>query len=110
MQYPYRALNTLSNWLIGFAGLVGLGGVIAGIALATHTEQTYYYTTSHPYVWLGIALIIAGIVHAVFIAWVAFLGKVVIANGNGFVERPRVRERYAEALRREEAILASPPG
>jgi hypothetical protein len=106
MQSPFRTLNTLSNWVIGFAWVGALGGVIGGIVLAVQTDGSYF-EPSHPYVGLGLAVIFASIVQAVVITWMAYLGKAVSAMGDGVDAVRRQTYRPAAVAAADRAPLVA---
>ena len=78
-----KQLNRVSAVLAVLAWLTAVAGAILGIAVAVETRTDLNTdvlgnpttSTSHPYVALGIGIIIAGVVWALPIYWMAALGR-----------------------------------
>ena len=93
LNKPYRSLQALSAWIVIISVIFGVLGVIGGIIIAIQTGDAVSYTgytdvngipqtydsTTHPYVVIGIAVMIAAVVQAIFMAWIGQFGKVTVS-------------------------------
>ena len=64
-----RRTYTAASIIEALAWLVGIGSVIGGIVVATHTEEGWD-STSHPWVVSGLIMIVGGIVYATIVIMV----------------------------------------